>query len=97
MRRLLRDIHQNTLRIPQKNIPFIQKLQEKPLFQAVTVQSHEENPTLPNCVGVNQNESIDLKKLQEELYEKEEKQQKCEIVSAIDLNISESQQGEPYI
>jgi len=90
IKRLLRDIQKNTLRIPQKLIPFSQKLNEKTHFQAMTVHSHDDAPTITNnSLGANGNESIDLRKMQEELYEKEEKAQKCEIISAIDINISD--------
>ena len=89
LRRLFRDIQQNTFRVPHKQIPFAQKINEKTHFHAMTVNSHDENPTVTNSAGINPNESIDIRKIQEELYEKEEKPQKCEMISAIDINISE--------
>lgn len=90
-KKVLKDIHSNTLRINSKQIPFSHQhlINEKIKFQAMAVNTFEENQA--NTNGVDGHESIDLKKIQEEMYKKEEQEteHKKEMVSTIDINLAD--------
>ena len=85
LRRIFHDIQRNTLRIPNKQI----KTLEKTSFQSMSVNTCEENIAVSQTLAIN--ESLDYKKSlnSSDFYEKQEKNQKEEIISAIDINVSE--------
>lgn len=87
IKRILSDIKKNTLRVSNKQIPMSHKSSEKTCFQTTPAAIlNEENYT----TGANEvrNESLDIKKMQEELYEKEEKMKKQEFISEIEIDFS---------